>query len=76
MTLNAPQSSNDHFITPSSNNVDYSQRNVTLPSISPRNYSAPAPIGHERDMRHFNDEEIEADLLALGGQMAGSILDF
>ena len=51
-TLNAPQSSNDHFITSSSNNMDYSQRKVTLPSISPRNYTAPAPIGHERDVMH------------------------
>ena len=78
MALNAPQSCNDHFITSSSNNMEYSQRNVTLPAISPLSYNAPAPIGRERDrnMRHSNDEEIEANLLALGGQMAGSILDF
>ncbi len=52
-----------------------STRNVALPPISPIHRNAPAPIGHERAMKS-NDEEIEADLLALGGQMAGSILDF
>ena len=51
------------------------QRNVTLLPISSLNRNAPPPIGHERKKIH-NEEEIEADLLALGGQMAGSILDF
>eukprot|EP00551_Chaetoceros_affinis_P007860 CAMPEP_0203673474 /NCGR_PEP_ID=MMETSP0090-20130426/12668_1 /ASSEMBLY_ACC=CAM_ASM_001088 /TAXON_ID=426623 /ORGANISM="Chaetoceros affinis, Strain CCMP159" /LENGTH=942 /DNA_ID=CAMNT_0050539147 /DNA_START=400 /DNA_END=3228 /DNA_ORIENTATION=+ len=73
--FNNSQSSGDHFNAPPSN-VESSRRNIGLPSISPIHRSAPAPIGHERAMKLSNDEEIEADLLALGGQMAGSILDF
>ncbi len=76
--MNTSQSCNDQFARSSSSSMEFSQRHVTtLPPISPLNHrQAPIPIGHERVMKHNNDEEIEANLLELGGQMAGSILDF
>lgn len=66
---------NEQFNMPTARFDPPQQRNLTLPPISPLNRNAPPPIGHERTKIH-NEEEIEADLLALGGQMAGSILDF
>lgn len=78
MVMNTSQACSDHFAGSLSSSMEFSQRHVTnLPPISPLNHrQAPIPIGHERVMKHNNDEEIEANLLELGGQMAGSILDF
>jgi len=57
-----------------------SGRNITLPPISPIGHSMLQQPGHSPDclfyQRPNNDEEIEANLQELGGQMAGSILDF
>mmetsp|Transcript_11899 Transcript_11899/g.17853 ORF Transcript_11899/g.17853 Transcript_11899/m.17853 type:complete len:875 (+) Transcript_11899:285-2909(+) len=57
-----------------------SGRNLTLPPISPIGRSMPQQLGFSPgslySQRQHNDEEIEADLQELGGQMAGSILDF
>ena len=57
-----------------------SGRNITLPPVSPIGRSMPQQLGFSPgslySQRQHNDEEIEADLQELGGQMAGSILDF
>lgn len=57
-----------------------SGRNITLPPVLPIGRNIPQQLGHSPDCLFFqrpnNDEEIEADLQELGGQMAGSILDF
>jgi hypothetical protein len=59
------------------NALESSERNASLAPMSPIHHRAPAPIGHERALKFHNNEEIEGDLLnTLGGQMAGSILDF
>jgi len=62
--------------------VDSSPRNnMSLLPISPLGHTI-VPLGNGMNGGHFyapkmiNDEEIEADLQELGGQMAGSILDF
>ena len=52
---------------------------ITLPSISPLQQTSHPPghsPGYSFTQKEANDEEIEADLQELGGQMAGSILDF
>mmetsp|Transcript_20251 Transcript_20251/g.23461 ORF Transcript_20251/g.23461 Transcript_20251/m.23461 type:complete len:1058 (+) Transcript_20251:280-3453(+) len=78
LSLNMPQCSRGgnrlYNLAPSS--IESSARDVALPTIAPLSFNAPAPIGHERATKIRNDEEIEANLLVLGDQMAGSILDF
>jgi hypothetical protein len=54
-------------------------RNITLPPISPLGQvisQSNQSFGCAFSPKMSNDEEIEADLRELGGQMAGSILDF
>ena len=57
-----------------------SGRTITLPPVSPIGRSMPQQLGFSPgslySQRQHNDEEIEADLQELGGQMVGSILDF
>jgi hypothetical protein len=76
MALNNSQACSERFNV-SSSSMESSERNASLAPMSPIHRRAPAPIGHERALKFHNDEEIEGDLLnTLGGQMAGSILDF
>ena len=73
--ISQPRMTEQYAMT--SSNIDYSrQRNMMLPPISSL-HQAPTPIGHERKMYQDrnDDDELEANLQALGGQMVGSILD-
>ncbi len=64
---NVDQASNEQFNMSSSSGFNApSQRNVTLPPISPLKRPTPPPIGHERTAMH-DEDEIDADVLALGG---------
>ena len=76
-SYNSSQAVSDRFNL-STASVHYAQRHITtLPPISPiRLHQRSVPIDQERDAKQSDDEEIEANLLKLGGQMAGSILDF
>ncbi len=86
--LGAPQCNSDQFLAGSPLGVSGSSEDdlrrrvnnrITLQSISPLQQNVHLPIQSSAftfTTQEHNEEEIEADLQELGGQMAGSILDF
>ncbi len=73
LPLEMPQSNGGELCESASNHI-------TLPPISPLKQNMNSSLHPSSKftfaLKEHNDEEIEADLQELGGQMAGSILDF